>query len=62
MGNVVSMKPREHVYKLDQCSGCNEVITNEYVEISLYSDDKQLVNHIALCNECNEVAESVGVF
>ena len=52
MGKVVELKPRKHIYELEQCAGCGKEIKEHYTELGLPSGDNKTVTHIALCNGC----------
>ena len=61
MSNVIKLKPRQHIYDTDYCSGCGVVIDGEYCEIGLSNPEDTEVRHIALCAGCERVARQYGV-
>ena len=61
MKKVVELQPRKHVYEVDRCAGCSEVIQGDYTELGLPSGDGKTVKHIALCEACSGAARKEGV-
>lgn len=57
----VQRNGREHIYDIDNCAGCGEVIEGIYEELGLPSGDNKSVTHIALCEQCSGIAKSEGV-
>lgn len=61
MSNVIDLPTRKHIYELDYCAGCGDLITGVYTELGLPSGDGQQLKHIALCSECSSVSKKEGV-
>lgn len=61
MEKVVALKPKKHVYELENCAGCGKTIGDHYTEIGLPSGDNKTVTHIALCSKCTAIAKGEGV-
>lgn len=61
MINIKELRPRQHIYEVEHCSGCGETIAGDYTEIGLPSADNSEVKHIALCPNCHDVAEKEAV-
>lgn len=59
MQKVIELKPKKHIYKLDYCSGCSDVIGSEYTEVCLPGSDD--ITHIALCKSCGDEAKREGI-
>lgn len=57
----IPLVTRKHIYKLTVCSGCEELITGSYKEIGLPSSDGQNITHIALCSNCSDIANQIGL-
>lgn len=60
MAKLVELQPRKHVYDIDQCAGCGDVIEGDYTELGLPSADGKEIKHIALCVSCSGVAAKEG--
>ena len=62
MGSVVELQPKKHVYEIDHCAGCGDVVAGEYTELGLPSGDGNEIKHIALCDGCSGEARKVGAY
>lgn len=53
-----------HEYEFDTCAGCQSVIGDQesFTEVVLPDIDGMRKKHIALCEQCERVADSYGVF
>lgn len=63
MSNVVKMpEPPKHVFETGYCVGCGLEIIDQYVDVAMTNVSGTQINHIALCLECNEIAEKHAAY
>lgn len=64
MSNVRKLETTQHVYNVEECSGCQKPILegDDYQEIGLPSPDGKEVTHIKLCSECFQEASNHNIF
>ena len=51
---------QQHIFTVTNCAGCQEVVTDSYWEVSIPKEGNKM-EHIALCDECNEELMKHGV-
>ena len=57
-------KRPNHTYNYDKCAGCGKPIADDepFTEIIMTSNDGMTKKHIALCQECDTIADDYKVF
>lgn len=51
---------QQHIFAVKQCAGCQKPVTDSYWEVDI-PKEKNIVEHIALCDSCNEELMKHGV-
>lgn len=64
MSKVIKFKPKKHIYKLENCAGCNIKLKEIefYYEGKVPKEENRVIEHIGLCSNCHETAKSYGIF
>lgn len=64
MSKVIKLKPKKHIYNLDNCAGCNVKLNDIelYYEGQISKQENRVIEHIGLCPSCNKTAKSYDIF